>query len=273
MTLGCARRGYVKQGYTARDYVQNGLYAHFDAIDNAGYGLHDGAATRWVDLSGNGRDLDTVTGAPTWEADALYLHDGDAITDSQSATHYAALKALLDEASADNAVTVELGWQGDFDAPTSGSVWIGTMTREWANGSKGAFSVVHGYTFASLPNCCTSSNGSHAAKAAYAAYERGVTYAAAGRFAYDTAHNRYDSFGFRDGEEKARSSAAIGYFAGIYTTNLYTNVGFGGAVSSYLKFSGRIRWARLYSRALTDDELFKNYAIDRARFNLPAPTI
>jgi hypothetical protein len=42
---------------TARDYVQSGLVAMWDGIENAGWGTHDAAATTWADLSGNGYDL------------------------------------------------------------------------------------------------------------------------------------------------------------------------------------------------------------------------
>ena len=38
------------------DYVRYGMVAWFDGKDNAGTGVHDPAATTWVDLSGNGND-------------------------------------------------------------------------------------------------------------------------------------------------------------------------------------------------------------------------
>ena len=42
--------------YTAADYVQDGLIAMWDGIENAGYGLHDDDPTYWVDLTGGGAD-------------------------------------------------------------------------------------------------------------------------------------------------------------------------------------------------------------------------
>ena len=42
---------------TARDYVQDGLIAMWDGIENAGWGVHDAAATVWKDLSGGGNDV------------------------------------------------------------------------------------------------------------------------------------------------------------------------------------------------------------------------
>ena len=41
-------------GADACDYVQRGLVAHWDALENAGAGVHDANATTWVDLTGNG---------------------------------------------------------------------------------------------------------------------------------------------------------------------------------------------------------------------------
>lgn len=45
-------------------YVQRGLVAHWDAIDNAGVGQHDASATTWKDLTGNGFDW-TLSGLGT----------------------------------------------------------------------------------------------------------------------------------------------------------------------------------------------------------------
>lgn len=35
---------------TTKSYVQNGLLAMWDGIENAGFGVHDPDATYWVDL-------------------------------------------------------------------------------------------------------------------------------------------------------------------------------------------------------------------------------
>lgn len=59
MTLGGARRWASKFVPTARDYVQDGLIAMWDAIENAGWGTHD-AQLRCVDLTGNGYAMEFV---------------------------------------------------------------------------------------------------------------------------------------------------------------------------------------------------------------------
>lgn len=68
-------------GYTARDYVQDGLIAMWDGIENAGWGKHDANATNWVDLIG-GADMALAIPAAytnvaflTWEEGALHYSD------------------------------------------------------------------------------------------------------------------------------------------------------------------------------------------------------
>ena len=74
MIIGARTVAWEKAGGvvpTARDYVQDGLIAMWDGIENAGWGVNDPSATVWKDLSGNGNYL-TQTGTvnTTWENDA-----------------------------------------------------------------------------------------------------------------------------------------------------------------------------------------------------------
>lgn len=39
-----------KKEYTAKNYIQDGLIAMFDGIENAGWGIHDKEATTWIEL-------------------------------------------------------------------------------------------------------------------------------------------------------------------------------------------------------------------------------
>ena len=45
---------YKNVSYTAADYVQDGLIALWDGIENVGWGEHDDNATSWIDLTGKG---------------------------------------------------------------------------------------------------------------------------------------------------------------------------------------------------------------------------
>lgn len=55
---------------TARSYIQDGLRANWDAIENAGYGLHDDTTNMWTDLKGY-CDLTIVDNASSWTDDAF----------------------------------------------------------------------------------------------------------------------------------------------------------------------------------------------------------
>ena len=55
---------------TAKSYIQDGLVAHWDGIENAGYGLHDDMTNVWTDLKGF-CDLAVVDSASTWANDAF----------------------------------------------------------------------------------------------------------------------------------------------------------------------------------------------------------
>ncbi|MGN0845859.1 MAG: hypothetical protein ACI4RA_00565 [Kiritimatiellia bacterium] len=47
-----ALRGAYAFTYSAKSYVQAGLVGHFDGVENAGYGQHDATATTWTNLVG-----------------------------------------------------------------------------------------------------------------------------------------------------------------------------------------------------------------------------
>lgn len=51
-------------------YVTDGLVLHYDAIDNAGAGVHDSSATSWKELTGRGLDFDLPSGA-AWGDDCI----------------------------------------------------------------------------------------------------------------------------------------------------------------------------------------------------------
>lgn len=59
---------------TARDYVQTGLIAMWDGIENAGWGVHDAAATTWKDLVGSD-DLTISASSPWYWTDVSYKVD------------------------------------------------------------------------------------------------------------------------------------------------------------------------------------------------------
>ena len=71
-------------GLSSANYVQDGLVAQFDALENTGVGQRDASATVWKDLVGNGKV--TLAGAAAWGD--RYL---DATTTRQSMTDLASV--------------------------------------------------------------------------------------------------------------------------------------------------------------------------------------
>ena len=63
--------------YTSASYVQSGLIAQWDGIDNQGTGTHDPTATTWKDLVGNLDMTLTAKGSWTSEGNALFVNNGD----------------------------------------------------------------------------------------------------------------------------------------------------------------------------------------------------
>ena len=77
--------GFATYAYDSSSYVQNGLIAQWDGIDNQGTGTHDPTATTWKDLKGS---LDmALTAKGSWTGgNALYVAGGGAGAQGDSAT-------------------------------------------------------------------------------------------------------------------------------------------------------------------------------------------
>ena len=53
LALSVAAADFAVAGGASRMYVQRGLVAQYDGIDNAGTGTHDSSATTWKNLTGD----------------------------------------------------------------------------------------------------------------------------------------------------------------------------------------------------------------------------
>lgn len=61
--------------YTAKDYIQDGLIAMWDGIENAGWGVHDEGASAWLNLQ-QGELSQTLEESFTWGPDYLWVKEG-----------------------------------------------------------------------------------------------------------------------------------------------------------------------------------------------------
>ena len=89
------------------EYIQDGLVAMWDAIENVGYGEHDGTTTVWKDLVGTA-DMTLQSKGATYS----WLDDGFMVSTEETTTEYfiaattdSVLRRLIDNA---DAITLEL---------------------------------------------------------------------------------------------------------------------------------------------------------------------
>ena len=97
MQLAARNGAWAKSGGgvpTARDYVQDGLIAMLDVIENSGFGTNDANTTVWVDLSGNGNDVNVDLTQASWE-DGFLKVTGTTCTRGEEITNIATLEVLF----------------------------------------------------------------------------------------------------------------------------------------------------------------------------------
>jgi hypothetical protein len=221
----------LKQGKTAKDYVQTGLVAMWDGIENAGWGTHDANATTWKDLI-NSRDLSVINQA-TWE------NNGLAIT--QRVTNGIAYSSVYFSDS--DIVSIEVG----FD-----------LSSDFPNGQGRAL-------------FCNSNNRSVMGRGLNGIRSRGAPSVSAtrdliGKFTASVIYASSASGDMIYCDGVGRSTTEAG---GNWGIGNYIRIGCTSANVNQTAIIGKCYFVRIYSRALTADEIAHNYAIDKERFNLP----
>lgn len=226
MMLAARAGAWAKSGYTAKDYVQDGLIAMWDGIENAGWGVHDSSSTIWKDLVGD-HDL-VLQNAAHFDENSLVSADRDNLTALSS--------AKLPYASIDVCAFY------DVARNSSGLVCFGNSVDD-----RRMLSI----TLSSIQTY----NGNHMLRLTTPVDQK-CTWA-----------------GVHDGD---RHDAYIrgALASGTKSTNNWSvrNGTFGLSGSSNYSdwnFVGKYYSVRLYSRALTAEEIAHNYEIDKARFDLP----
>ena len=222
-------------GIAASLYVQGGLVACWDGIENAGAGTHDADATVWKDIVG-GREF-ALTGT-TVEADRM--------TFAGNATSYGALSAA--------------GTAATFGAAMNGTLEIVYVTRDNSvdqillQTPRDSVGMAFGDIISGTTHILVPYNGA-VAQPAFAFSSGAVT---------NSVSVRYTS----GAPVSARANGAAlsrlnsGNLSGEGTeTIIGTRI---NKESSH--FPGSIYCIRLYSRQLTDGEIAYNNVVDQARF-------
>lgn len=220
---------------TARSYVQDGLVAMWDGIENAGWGTHNAAATTWKDLVGT---------------NDLKLYGNCAFADN---------KLVLSRSNADAAYVA-----ADNDTTVSSA---NGMTIEYV------FKPIGFHNYSALVQFLP-----------YGLSREGWIYSDSRCVPLRWGSARADFLVSND--ENVYASAVIDstdfkmkyYKNGLEAANNIEadnksktcRISFFGANGYH--FWGDAYCMRLYNRALTADEIAANYAVDKARFNLPDAT-
>lgn len=243
------KMGVVMSRVTAADYIQDGLVAMWDGIENAGWGLHDTKSFP-VNLITGESDIPFSAFVSTTISEKSLIITGDTTVVSVSEYDFGSTLPYL---TAEFNISIKL-----VDATLSEHrVYI-------ALGSTATASSLNLYPEKEKIIFCRGNN--------YFAYSEGAESGVANSGVYsivasvdkssDENYNIADYY--KDGNLKHSVNKSNWVFGSYKIEN---PAEFRIKVSSGEELI--IRNIRFYSRALTAEEVAYNYSIDRARFNLP----
>ena len=226
-------------------YVTDGLVLHYDAIDNAGTGVHSGSPTVWKDLSGNGHDLTLPTSGLTVGADEM--------TFDRAVGEVSNVECLAEDSdTTDFTLEVVFAASGSFDGALNSARSVAANPRiSLYLRSVGSTGLVGGYYynggkryFAGAPTRCCEWNNTQFIRRFHTYSLR--TKAGGGSVAVDGSDYAKLQDSFYNDAATATSQFTVGCSKEIY----------------------RIKSVRLYNRQLTAAEAAMNAAVDEARFAL-----
>ena len=243
MMLGARTGAWAQPGGgvpTARDYVQHGLIAMWDGIENAGWGTHSPNSTVWKDLI-HGIEL-VSQGGNSWGDN--YLQANEQWITRQN-TDFDYLKTAFIDAPVISGGGYTIEFCGFIDSDSGGNVFGDRYIN--------VLIFVYGTKI-----CGWLGNGNNTESSLLVNEDGCVSFIV-----------RNTGGGFEN------VSYVNGMVSNKYSRTNYFNSKIGkafgvgkGEYSSWGFATGKYRSVRMYSRALTADEIDANYAIDKVRFNL-----
>ena len=233
---------FADTSYTSANYVQSGLIAQWDGIDNQGTGTHDPNATTWKDLKGS-NDM-TLTSKGSWTSDgkALYV-DGMGAQGASATPAYKTIEIVYKMTKDGGRLIFVSGLQSRFVVmdPTANNA---TLKRVYFNGY-GTSSGNDKYFNWQLDTTRI--------------YSAAATYKGDSNVSSETGSHVKDVYG--DGVFRNDGTMGNGWGVG----NGKVAVGDRTLTAAY-PWTGNVYAIRLYDRELTMDEIAANRAIDYARF-------
>lgn len=217
--------------YTSQSYVQRGLLAQWDGIDNVGVGQHDPSAVCWADLTGNGHNLTNFIAGLSWNGDSLQM--------PTTAYGLAATFAGSVDLGLDDYVSYEIVYQQHVKRDRAVVFGFGNFKGLSLNADLGTLTV-HNKTGGSWTGV-SSLNEIHSV---FVTYDSGLATTA---------------------ESVELDGVPLTVNSGTVTWGQQTSgIGLYNSTSRYM--NGRIYAIRLYTRKLTPEERAWNRAVDALRF-------
>lgn len=227
--IGC--NPLVKHVFTARDYVQDGLVAMWDSIENAGYGIHSDSPQYWKDLTGGGADW-LLNSSPAYSIGPDYVQLNQEVS-------YAGVGHCTPHWSITDFVTCETVLDPSNFEPSGArnqilSVSVGTGVARGGLYTRDGFITLE-----------------------YNVYPEVELTASPLSISMIYGNQKAFVNGIPIMTNVGRTSAYT-YYAPIL-----------GSYAGPVAIGMRIKTYRFYNRELSDEERIANYAVDKLRFNLP----
>ena len=230
---------------TAADYIQDGLVAMWDGIENVGWGEHDDESTVWKDLIG-GNDA-TLTDNGLFGDDALICMRAPTVQNTYAAYAEGEPYPL-------GKTYVECVFQYDGGSLSRSLLFA---LRGFANNNNSNIRCV-GFQNLQFSWGCAASGRMRG----FSGVLPGMRYSVSGNLVNSALPAELSING--NGEV-----ADLGGKLWLYVPLNFTTFGGGNLNNSNTSFVGSLNCIRIYSRILTPAEVLYNYRIDKIRFNLP----
>ena len=224
------------EAYTSASYVQDGLIAQWDGIDNVGTGTHNPISAVWKDLKGS-CDMTLLNNGESWaNGKALYV-DGAGAAGSTAAPRYTTIEVVYKMSSGACLFVSGLKW-GNTD-------WYISRIVAFSGGTMAIFTNAHSGQTIYIPDA----NGDvvHSLSAVYEDNSSDVVISAS-----------------MDGYVRTQNTVQTSW----YDATGVVMVGDRKTTARSEPWAGEIYAIRLYDRALSVGELAANQKVDEARFGV-----
>lgn len=236
-------RRKVSKKLTTKSYVQGGLVAMWDGIENIGVGRHSDNAKEWVDLTGNGRNWQLINTA-RFNSNSLLL-------EGEAGAEY------LNTIPLNSHITQEIVFKVDSDSRDS-------TTDRTVIAIFGNTESLGGYNLnlAGIAYNRTSANTYGWLSKSYFITKTNSNIVPKTQFCHTIIYDSNNTL------QTSPKQMYINNFAQTISNSSegWANTAQRNRVGS--NFYGKIYAIRIYNRELTSDEISRNFELDKERFGL-----